>query len=137
MKRIFALALVTALWLIAMIPQVQAVEWETYKDPKGRFEMKYPADWKCTEGGFMVIVTFEGPNGISASVRAIHDKSEFTKVGKEHVDSTTTVGGHTTRTVHICGEKYGGIFVFSAPKKDFDSANKTYFDPMIKSVKVK
>lgn len=120
-----------------MIPQVQAANLKTYKDQKGRFEMDYPADWKCTEGGFMVIVTFEGPNGISASVRAIHDKSEFTKVGKEHVDSTTTVGGHTTRTVHICGEKYGGIFVFSAPKKDFDSANKTYFELMIKSAKVK
>ena len=138
MKKIFVFALMAIAILLAaaVIPQVQAVGWNTYNDPKGRFSMEYPADWKCTEGGFMVIVTFDGPNGITASVRAIHDKSEFTDVGMEDVDSITTVGGWTTRTKHICGNMYGGIFVFSAPEKDFDSANEQYFEHMIDSVKV-
>ncbi|VUT26401.1 MAG: hypothetical protein MASP_01486 [Candidatus Methanolliviera sp. GoM_asphalt] len=59
------------------------------------------------------IVAFEGPNGMEACVRAIHNKSEFTKVGKEDMDSKKSIMGHTTRTKHICGERYGGIFTFS------------------------
>lgn len=33
------------------------------------------------------IVAFEGPNGMEACVQAIHNKSEFTKAGKEDMDS--------------------------------------------------
>ena len=56
---------------------------------------------------------------------------------KEDVDSTTTIIEHTTRTKHICGEKYGGILTFSTTSGNWDLGNKTYFEPMIKNEKVK
>ena len=127
MKKIFSLVLMIALLAVVVIPQVQAVSWKTYTDPQGRFSMEYPG-WTPIRGGSLLVMFMGPPSGdsnIMAWVAAIHDKSKFTRAGKEDEDTTTTVEGWTTRTKMICGEKYGGIFCFCASAGDLDSASKT------------
>ena len=131
MKRIFALVLVTALLAAVVIPQVMAVSWKTYNDPQGRFEMKYPADWYFADEG---VIGFDISMG---SKDGDLNCLVLVTLEKSRVDETGTDGGYTTRTVNIPGKKYAVSLVFSASAGNFDSANKTYFEPMIKSVKAK
>jgi len=121
--------------LIAMIPQVQAVNWETYKDPKGKFSMKYPAGWEQIDIPNTKQVLF-GPksNGLSCLILTIV-KSGGTI--EKFVDATRASGDTTSRTVSIAGSEWAVTITFTASSSDFDSVNNTYFDPMIKSVKVK
>ena len=132
--RKLAFALIVTL-LIAMIPQVQAVNWETYKDPQGRFSIKYPTGW-----GQMVIPNTEqvlfGPksNGLSCLILTIVKSGGA--MGK-FVDATRASGDTTSRTVSIAGSEWAVTITFTASSSDFDSANSTYFDPMMKGAKVK
>ena len=90
--------MITGFVCCGKFPYTLEIEYKIY--PNNTITLKYPADWKLKEGGFGVIVAFEGPDGIEASVRAIHDKSEFTKVGKEDLDSTEKRGqANNNRTV--------------------------------------
>jgi hypothetical protein len=142
MRKIFALALVIGLLLIAMIPQVEA-GWPTYKDKKGRFEMKYPAGWDICETevdlgelGRTLTVVFTGPNDVACAAVISKNFVPFMK-GKWMDEIDTDDENETVRLINFSGKDYAGIFTFTAPPKDFDSVNKTFFDPMIKSIKVK
>ena len=140
MKKIFVFALMAIAILLAaaVIPQVQAVGWNTYNDPKGRFSIDYPADWnvfaeETAEGGG---VRFDGPNDLVCGVLIIDNPYPGILTGKI-CDGTTTEEGTTSRTVMICTNKYWATITGIAPSKDFDSANEQYFEHMIRSVKVK
>jgi hypothetical protein len=136
MRKMVVAVVVAALVAGMMIPLVQAVEWETYKDPKGRFSMQYPAGWEQIDIPNTEQVLF-GPksNGLSCLILTIVKSGGA--IGK-FVDATEpTPKGTTSRTVSIAGSEWAVTIIFVAASSDFDSANKTYFDPMIKSVKVK
>jgi len=141
MKRIFALGLVIALLAVVVAPQVEAVSWRTYKDPKGRFSMKYPADWDFSEIevdlgelGTSITVVFEGPD--DSTCAAIITKNLVPFMKGKWLDETDREGDETVRLINFSGKKYAGIFTFTAPSNNFDSANKNYFGPRIRSIKV-
>jgi phenylpropionate dioxygenase-like ring-hydroxylating dioxygenase large terminal subunit len=138
MKKSFALALMATLLVAAVIPSIQAVSWKAYKAPKGEFSMNYPTNWKVqveavVEEGLMV--AFVGPNDLGAVV-VITEQTTSGLTGK-FMDSTYTEEDSTLRMVMVAGKEYSGAFSFAASTKDFASANKQYFGPMIKSIKVK
>jgi hypothetical protein len=138
MKKSFALALMATLLVAMVIPSIQAVSWKAYKAPKGEFSMNYPTNWEVqmeasVGEGFMV--TFAGPNDLGAVV-VITEQDTSGPTGK-FMDSTYTEEDSTVRMVMVAGKDLSGVFSFSASTKDFASANKQYFEPMIKSIKVK
>ena len=135
MRKIFALIIISVFLAVMAISQVQAVDWKTYNDPQGRFSMKYPSDWEweyeVSDGKGEV--EFEAPNDIDCKV-VVQKRSIDWKVRN---DVTFREEDETERKIVIYGEKYELRFEFEAPSKYFEYANRTYFEPMIESAKVK
>ncbi|VUT25216.1 MAG: hypothetical protein MOIL_00924 [Candidatus Methanolliviera sp. GoM_oil] len=135
MRKIFALVIMGVLLAVMTISQAQTADWKTYNDPQGRFSMKYPSNW---EGEYEVSdgegeVEFDAPSDIDCEV-VVQKRSLCRKIGN---DMTFREGDETERIVIIYGEKYELRFEFEAPSEYFEYANKTYFEPMIESAKVK
>ena len=137
MKKIFVFALMAIAILLAaaVIPQVQAVDWKTYKDPHGRFSIDYPANWKRSDVGPQTCL-YSGDSPLSCIITVFKNPTSETKrilTDKKFVDEDA---GATQRIVQILGKEYAVTLLFNALSEDFDYANKQYFEPMIKSVKV-
>ena len=135
MRKIFALVIMGVLLAVMTISQAQTADWKTYNDPQGRFSMKYPSNW---EGEYEVSddegeVEFDAPNDIDCEV-VVQKRSLYRKIRN---DVTFRGEDETERIVIIYGEKYELRFEFEAPSEYFEYANKTYFEPMIESAKVK
>ena len=138
MKKIFVLVLMMSILAAVSIPSIQAVSWKAYKAPKGEFSMNYPTNWEVqavivVEEG--LTVAFVGPNNLGAIVVITGEAA--TGLTGEIMDSTCTEEDSTLRMVMVAGKDYSGVFSFAAPTKDFASANKQYFESMIKSMAVK
>ena len=139
MKKIFVFALMAIAILLAaaVIPQVQAVNWETYKDPNGKYSIDYPTSWGkhygVVWGGIEDGVGFYQPpveGEISLSV-VTTGESEPGKAGKIEVATE----GENMVILFAFGEKYAVRVICTSP--NFDSVYRDYFEPMINSIKVK
>jgi hypothetical protein len=165
MKRIFVLVGVL-LMIIMMIPQAQAAGWKTYKDPEGRFSIDYPPDWESMSFFGMSTITppdsdesvmiMARPTGSDAAIseeemlatlKAIALAEDPELKGKL---KTTKIGGRPAIEYRDPEEGvlflytfaksgnvgYALVFTFTTDPDQFKSANKNYFEPMIKSIKV-
>ncbi len=133
LRRVCEIGLMATVLVALLAPQVQAVSWKTYKDPEGRFSMEYPANWQKFE--IANVVSFSDPDrGIGCIVTAGYDVGQFGDQRGIVSDSEMTEEGMTIRMVMICGESCIVVFAFSAPEGEFDSANRDYFNEMIKRV---
>jgi len=166
MKRIFVLAIVSALLMITMmIPQTQAAKWKTYKDPEGRFSIDCPSGWESMS--FFGMLTITSPDSDeTVAVMAMPTESNVMVSEKDMEDTlkalaqtdpelkgkfkTTKIGGRPameymdpeegarmlwafTKVGNVC---HILVFTFTTDPDQFKSANKKYFEPMIKSIKV-
>ena len=141
MKRIFALVLVIGLLAVMVIPQVRAVEWKTYIDPQGRFSIDYPANW-TTYCPTTVYITLCGPGfdiacGINVGKLGVPCVPPGCIPGIQSDDIVVAEDGDTGRDVLFCSTEYVATFTFKAPSSQFDSANRMYFEHMIRSIKMK
>ena len=141
MKRIFALVLVIGLLAVMVIPQVQAVEWETYIDPQGRFSIDYPANWTtyCPTTDYILLSDPGFDIGCGINVGKLHDPCVPPGCipGIQSDDVVVAEDGDTARVVLFCSTEYVATFTFKAPSSQFDSASRMYFEHMIRSIKMK
>jgi hypothetical protein len=141
MKKMIALALAVALLTVMMIPQVQAVEWKRYEDPQGRYSIDYPADWitnyEPIDGSTMLYDTdFDIGCGIHCHKLDVPCVPPDCIPGIDRDNLVVDEDG-TGRVVIFYGTGYWGSFTFGTQYSSFDSANRMYFEHMIRSIKMK